>query len=202
MNKDLESSLRELNDFTKKMQDYIGNIDDSVDINALLSEHGLDMDELEKSFMTDTSKIQLPYKKLNPNAVDPKYNYDGDSGFDLYSTEEVVIGGLGRALIPTGLSFDIKDGYEIQVRSKSGLAINQGLMCLNSPGTVDNSYTGEVKVILFNTNKEPITIKQGMKVAQAVFCPVVNGRWIEPVEKKELTEKDRGSNGFGSTKLF
>jgi dUTP pyrophosphatase len=199
MNKDLESSLRELNDFTKKMQDYIGNIDDSVDINALLSEHGLDMDELEKSFMTDTSKIQLPYKKLNPNAVDPKYNYDGDSGFDLYSTEEVVIGGLGRALIPTGLSFDIKDGYEIQVRSKSGLAINQGLMCLNSPGTVDNSYTGEVKVILFNTNKEPITIKQGMKVAQAVFCPVVNGRWIEPVEKKDLTNKDRGSNGFGST---
>jgi dUTP pyrophosphatase len=102
-------------------------------------------------------------------------------------------------LIPTGLSFDIKDGFEIQVRSKSGLAINQGLMCLNSPGTVDNGYTGEVKVILFNTNNEPFKITKGMKVAQAVLCPVVNGAWVELEEKNETANKDRNSNGFGST---
>jgi dUTP pyrophosphatase len=111
----------------------------------------------------------------------------------------VTIEGLGRGLVPTGLSFDIKDGYEIQVRSKSGLAINQGLMCLNSPGTVDNGYTGEVKVIIFNTNKEPFTITKGMKVAQAVLCPVVNGGWVYLDEKNEVTKKDRNDNGFGST---
>ena len=202
MNKDLEKSLKELSEFSEKIKDYIEQNDEGFDINEMLSEYGVDMNELEKNFMMDTTKIPLPYKKLNPDAVSPKYNYESDSGFDLHSTEEVVVEGLGRALIPTGLSFDVKDGYEIQVRSKSGLAINQGLMCLNSPGTVDSGYMGEIKVIIFNTNKEPFTIKKGMKVAQAVFCPVVNGRWIEPVEKKDLTDKDRGSNGFGSTKLF
>jgi len=199
MNKDLEKSLKELSEFSEKIKDYIEQNDEGFDINEMLSEYGVDMNELEKNFMMDTTKIPLPYKKLNPDAVSPKYNYESDSGFDLHSTEEVVVDGLGRALIPTGLSFDVKDGYEIQVRSKSGLAINQGLMCLNSPGTVDSGYMGEIKVIIFNTNKEPFTIKKGMKVAQAVFCPVVNGRWIEPVEKNELSKKDRGDNGFGST---
>jgi dUTP pyrophosphatase len=199
MNNDLNSSLRELNKLSEKIQSYISENDKDIDFDSILSDYGLDMNELEKNFMTDSSKIELPYKKLNPNAVDPKYNYDGDSGFDLYSTEEIFIDGLGRALIPTGLSFDIKDGYEIQVRSKSGLAINQGLMCLNSPGTVDSSYTGEVKVILFNTNKEPITIKKGMKIAQAVLCPVVNGKWVNPIESDNKFDKDRGDRGFGST---
>jgi dUTP pyrophosphatase len=127
------------------------------------------------------------------------YNYEGDSGFDLYSTEEIVIEAFGRALIPTGLAFDIKDGYEIQVRSKSGLAINQGLFVLNSPGTVDSGYLGEVKVILFNTNKESVTIKKGMKVGQAVLSPVVNGKWVELVKKDKIDKKDRGDKGFGST---
>jgi dUTP pyrophosphatase len=72
-------------------------------------------------------------------------------------------------------------------------------MCLNSPGTVDNGYTGEVKVIIFNTNKEPFTITKGMKVAQAVLCPVVNGGWVYLDEKNEVTKKDRNDNGFGST---
>ena len=122
-----------------------------------------------------------------------------DSGFDLHAIEEVIIPAFGRALVPTGLSFDIKDGYEIQVRSKSGLAINQGLMILNSPGTVDNGYTGEVKGIIFNTNNHPVTITKGMKIGQAVLCPVVNGKWVNLVQKNNITEKDRGSNGFGST---
>jgi dUTP pyrophosphatase len=144
-------------------------------------------------------KLDLGFTKLHLDAVTPSYNYASDSGFDLYSVEDVTIEGLGRGLVPTGLSFDIKDGYEIQVRSKSGLAINQGLMCLNSPGTVDNGYTGEVKVIIFNTNKEPFTITKGMKVAQAVLCPVVNGGWVYLDEKNEVTKKDRNDNGFGST---
>ena len=157
------------------------------------------MEQLEKDMENYHETLPLPYVKLNDDAVTPSYNYPSDSGFDLYSTEEVVIDSLGRALVPTGLSFDIKDGYEIQVRSKSGLAINQGLMVLNSPGTVDSGFLGEVKVIIFNTNKESFTIKKGMKVAQAVLCPVVNGKWINLTETNKHNEKDRGNNGFGST---
>jgi dUTP pyrophosphatase len=106
---------------------------------------------------------------------------------------------LSRALVPTGLKFNIKDGYEIQVRPKSGLAINQGLTVLNTPGTVDSGYDGEVKVILYNSTQNTIEIIKGQKIAQACVCPVVNGRWLNPIEVNEITDKDRGSNGFGST---
>jgi len=165
----------------------------------ILQEYGLDVKSLEKEMDNYSPKLDLGYVKLHPDAFDPKYNYETDSGFDLHSVEEVEIPAFGRALVPTGISFDIKDGYEIQVRSKSGLAINQGLMILNSPGTVDNGYSGEVKGIIFNTNNHPVTITKGMKIGQAVLCPVVNGKWVNLVQQNKITEKDRGSNGFGST---
>jgi dUTP pyrophosphatase len=131
--------------------------------------------------------------------VDPEYAYPTDSGFDLYSTEEITIESFGRFLVPTGLHFDIPDGYEIQVRSKSGLALKQGLMVLNSPGTVDQGYTGEIKVILFNTTKNDIKINKGQKIAQAVISPVVSGKWINLVKVDNIDDKDRSDNGFGST---
>jgi dUTP pyrophosphatase len=96
---------------------------------------------------------------------------------------------------------DIPEGHEIQIRSKSGLALKQGLMVLNSPGTVDQNYTGEIQVILFNTTKDRIKIQKGQKVAQAVLCPVVAGKWVNLIEKVELTPKDREDKGFGSTGL-
>ena len=117
----------------------------------------------------------------------------------LYSTEDVWIHGFDRKLIPTGLHFDIPEGYEIQVRSKSGLALKQGLMVLNSPGTVDQGYLGEIQVILFNTTNEKIKIQKGQKIAQAVLCPVVSGKWVNLIEKNDLGTKDRNDNGFGST---
>ena len=101
----------------------------------------------------------------------------------------------------TGLSFDIPDGYEIQVRSKSGLALKQGLMVLNSPDTVDSGYQGEVKVILFNTSNQNIKIEKGQKIAQAVVCPVVNGKWVNLIKVETIDEKDRNDKGFGSTGL-
>lgn len=176
--------------------------EDTDDFDSILNELGVNMDDIENEFKNYSPKLELGYTKLHEDAVEPKYNYESDSGFDLHSTEEIVIPPFGRVLIPTGISLDINDGFEVQVRSKSGLALNQGLMCLNSPGTVDNGYTGEVKAIIFNTNKEPFTITKGMKVAQAVLCPVVNGKWVNLVQKNKVTEKDRGNNGFGSTKLF
>lgn len=172
---------------------------DDIDYNQILEEFGVDIKQLEVDMKNYRHKLELGFTKLHLDATTPSYNYESDSGFDLYSVEDVTIDGLGRGLVPTGLSFDIKDGYEIQVRSKSGLALNQGLMVLNSPGTVDSGYNGEVKVIVFNTNKEPFTITKGMKVAQAVLSPVVNGGWVYLDERNEVTKKDRNSNGFGST---
>jgi dUTP pyrophosphatase len=190
-------SLKEQAD---KLQEFLDNHDDNeLDYDMILQEYGLDVKSLEKEMDNYSPKLDLGYVKLHPDAFDPKYNYETDSGFDLHAVEEVEIPSFGRALIPTGISFDIKDGYEIQVRSKSGLAINQGLMILNSPGTVDNGYSGEVKGILFNTNNHPVTITKGMKIGQAVLCPVVNGKWVNLVQQNKINEKDRGSNGFGST---
>jgi dUTP pyrophosphatase len=190
-------SLKEQAD---KLQDFLNQHDNNeLDYDMILQEYGLDVKSLEREMDNYAPKLDLGYVKLRPDAVDPKYNYETDSGFDLHAIEEVEIPAFGRALVPTGISFDIKDGYEIQVRSKSGLAINQGLMILNSPGTVDNGYTGEVKGIIFNTNNHPVTITKGMKIGQAVLCPVVNGKWVNLVQKNKVNEKDRGNNGFGST---
>ena len=172
---------------------------ENIDYYAILENLGINYKEIDDNILNEKRKLKLGFIKLHQDAVIPKYNYESDSGFDLYSVEEIIIPPLGRALIPTGLSFDIKDGYEIQVRSKSGLAINQGLMCLNSPGTVDNGYTGEVKVIIFNTNQTTVTIHKGMKIAQAVLSPVVNGGWVNLTELQNAKNKDRGDNGFGST---
>jgi len=186
-------------DEIKKLLGEEFNTSEELDINSELSRMGIDLNELEKSFENYQPKLELGYSVSHTDAVEPKYNYDSDSGFDLHSTTDLEIPSFGRVLVPTGLSFDIKDGYEIQVRSKSGLALKQGLMVLNSPGTVDNGYVGEVQVIVFNTNNYTVTIPKGMKVGQAVLCPVVNGKWVNLVKKTKINEKERGENGFGST---
>lgn len=197
---DLEKSLRDLQDDLGISDDESLNLNNS-EYEFIKENYGIDIKDLDEQLMNPTSLLELNYQTISPDAVSPKYNYGSDSGFDLHSTEEITIEGFGRVLVPTGLRFDIKDGYEIQVRTKSGLAINQGLMVLNSPGTVDSGYNGEVKVIIFNTNKEPFTITKGMKVGQAVLCPVVNGKWVDLIKVQEIKEKDRNANGFGSTGL-
>lgn len=197
------NDLGSLKDMADKLEQMLkDNNADELSLDKIYDEFGLDIKKLDEDMKNYKPKLYLGFNKLHPDATTPKYNYAGDSGFDLHSVEDITIGPFGRALIPTGLSFDIKDGYEIQVRSKSGLAINQGLMVLNSPGTVDSGYLGEVKVILFNTNNHEVNITKGMKVAQAVLCPVVNGGWVDLDEVNDITNKDRGNRGFGSTGLF
>ena len=183
----------------EELEKYLSESSENLDFDELIKEHGIDIKELTEHFTNYSPQLELGYMKLRDGVVEPKYNYPSDSGFDLHSTEDLTIPPFGRILVPTGLSFDIKDGYEIQVRSKSGLAIKQGLMVLNSPGTVDNGYTGEVQVIVFNTNNHEVQITKDMKVGQAVLCPVVNGKWVNLTNKKIVTSKDRGDNGFGST---
>ena len=185
--KDLESLFSE------------NEVNDDLELEALMNEYGIDLNELERVFTEDVPKVQMKIKLTHEDAVLPKFAYDTDSGVDLYSVDEHVIQPMGRQLIPTGIVIDVPENHEIQIRSKSGLALNQGLFVLNSPGTVDQGYTGEIKVILFNTNKEEFIITKGMKIAQAVLCPVVCGKWIDIVKVSEVENKDRSDNGFGST---
>ena len=151
--------------------------------------------EAEIAMKTRTLQVEL----IHEDAKFPSYAYLSDSGFDLTSVEDIDIVAFGRALVPTGIKLSIPEEYEIQVRPKSGLALNYGLTVLNTPGTVDSGYNGEIKVIVFNSSNGPVKITKGMKIAQAVLCPVMNGRFVnlEPVEK--VVEKERGDNGFGST---
>jgi dUTP pyrophosphatase len=155
-------------------------------------------EEMDMMYKTKTIAIQ----RIHPEAVLPSYAYPSDSGFDLYSVEEIIISPFGRALVPTGLKVGFDEGFEIQVRPKSGLAINQGLTVLNTPGTVDSGYNGEIKVIIFNTNNVTVTIPKRMKIGQAVLCPVVNGKYVKFEEVDNISEKDRGNNGFGSTGIL
>ena len=195
---DLEKLKENLNSLYSQLSSESGE----VNFEDIMKEMDMDLEQLEKDMVEGRTLLPLSYKVIHPDAVTPKYNYDSDSGFDLHSVEDLEVRPFGRILVPTGLCFDIKDGYEIQVRSKSGLAIKHGLMVLNSPGTVDSGYNGEVQVIVFNTNNYIVTIPKGMKVGQAVLCPVVNGGWVDLVRVNEINNKDRGANGFGSTKLF
>ena len=201
MNND-EKELSELLNMLSKLKEDMGITDEELnsesdsDFESLMS---MSFDEMDQEFIKNSKTKTIKVKKLHPDAITPSYNYESDSGFDLYSMEEITIPPLGRALIPTGLSFQFEMGYEIQVRTKSGLAINQGLMVLNSPGTVDQGYRGECKVPLFNANQTSFVVKKGMKVAQAVLCPVVNGGFVHFEELDSLSETDRGDKGFGST---
>lgn len=191
-----EELEKEFQKLLKELEDSIKNDMGMYEVDEI---NGVNLEELEKNFKIDRPKQKLGFEKVHPDAVEPKYNYPSDSGFDLHSTISSVIPPLGRALIPTGIKLQIPIGYEIQVRSKSGLALKQGLMVLNSPGTVDRGYTGEIMVILFNTNQEEYFIKSGDKVAQAVLCPVMDGEVVDLINVEKVDDGERGDNGFGST---
>jgi len=183
----------------ERLQNLMNEQGDDDDINGLLEMFGISPEEYGTLFETAMKVKNLGYKKVHPDAIDPFYNYEKDSGFDLCSVEEVVLKPLSRLMVSTGLAFNIPDDHEIQIRPKSGLAINYGVTVLNTPSTIDGGYVGEVKVILFNTSREEFHIKKGTKIAQAVLCPVIQGKYVNIENIDELPQTDRGDNGFGST---
>lgn len=128
----------------------------------------------------------------------PQYETLGSAGMDLRAniTEPITLASMERTLIPTGLYMELPQGTEAQIRPRSGLAIKKGLTCLNSPGTIDSDYRGEIKVILANLSKEPQTIEPGERIAQMVIAQYTQIVW-ESVDN--LSESKRGSGGFGST---
>jgi dUTP pyrophosphatase len=192
----LDAELRKLLEQIENLTfDPEGMLEDDLET----QEMNKDLSELDNMMNEELLKVEVSYKKLTPEAISPQYAYTSDSGFDLFSVEEIGLLPFERVLVPTGLSFDIPDGCEIQIRTKSGLAINQGLMVLNSPGTVDKGYTGEIKVIIMNMNNFAVTIQKGQKVGQAVLCPVFNGNKVKFTEKDDIGASERGAKGFGST---
>ncbi len=140
--------------------------------------------------------MNLKVKKLNQNAVIPAYQSDGASGFDLHASESAEIPVGGFCAVKTGLAFEIPRGFEIQVRPRSGLAFKNGISVLNTPGTIDSDYRGEVMVILFNFGKEHFSVKKGDRVAQAVLAQIFQANLMV---SEELDSTARGEKGFGST---
>ena len=140
--------------------------------------------------------MKLLVKKLRPEAVMPRFAHPDDSGMDVCACEERVLAPGERAKIPLGLAFQPPPGTEIQLRPRSGLAIRHGISMVNTPATIDEGYRGEVCAILINHGSAPFRVEKGMRVAQAVLCPILRPR---VVETDELPETARGAGGFGST---
>ncbi len=142
--------------------------------------------------------MQVKFKKLTNTARIPEYAHPTDSGMDLFSDEEITIPAGAWCLVHTGISLALPEGTEGQVRSKSGLALKSGLQVLNSPGTIDTNYRGEIGVIMHNVSKTDYLVTKGQKIAQLVICPFYT---CSTLEVADLDSTDRDTGGFGSTGL-
>ena len=142
--------------------------------------------------------VKVLIKKLDKQAIIPKYETVGSSGLDLSANinSNLIIKPGEKCLIPTGLAVSIPKGYELQIRPRSGLAIKNSITVLNTPGTIDSDYRGEIKIVLINLGNEDFKVTSGSRIAQMILCPVSIAE-IEEIE--DLDKTDRGSGGFGST---
>ncbi|MBR2124740.1 MAG: dUTP diphosphatase [Acetobacter sp.] len=153
---------------------------------------------MQNASQTPASTLQVKVQKL-PHAEGlplPSYATAGAAGMDLLAAEAVPLPPQGRTLIPTGLCVALPPGYEMQIRPRSGLALKHGLILPNAPGTIDEDYRGEIKIILMNMGQEIFFIERGMRIAQAIIAPVSRITWLECTN---LDATERGSGGFGST---
>ena len=140
--------------------------------------------------------MQVDIKKLDKDLPTPVYKHSGDAGMDVYSTLDYTLQAGERKLVPTGLSFAVPYGFELQIRPRSGLAFKHGISIVNTPGTLDHQYRGELGVVLINHGKEAFELKRGERIAQIVFnkIEIVSLREVE-----NLSGTQRGAGGFGST---
>ena len=145
-----------------------------------------------------TVPVPVPVRRLpgNDDLPLPAYATDGAAGMDVVAAEDVTLAPGARHAVATGLAMAIPQGYEIQVRPRSGLALKHGISVPNTPGTIDSDYRGELKVILINLGDAPFDVRRGDRIAQLVLAPVVQATWLEV---DHLDETARGAGGFGST---
>jgi dUTP pyrophosphatase len=140
--------------------------------------------------------IQLQWLPHGQGLPAPTYATNGAAGLDVVAAEDVTLAPGQRHAVATGFAISIPEGFEVQVRPRSGLALKHGITCLNTPGTIDHDYRGEVKVILANLGSEPFEVRRGERIAQLVPAPVTKADFVEV---EALTETVRGAGGFGST---
>jgi dUTP pyrophosphatase len=140
--------------------------------------------------------LRIKVKKINADLPIPAYQTEGSSGLDLHASEDCLLASGDFEMVPTGIALEIPYGYEGEVRARSGLAAKFGIGVLNSPGTIDSDYRGEIKVILFNFGKKDFEIKKGDRIAQLIISKVER---IDLVEVKDLESTKREDGGFGST---
>ena len=142
--------------------------------------------------------VKILVKKFNKNIKLPVYKTSGSSGMDLmaYTKNKIIIDSGKTAIIPTGIAVAIPKNYEIQIRPRSGLAAKKAISVLNTPGTIDADYRGEIKIILINLSKKSFVVRSGDRVAQMILCPVIKAKLKEV---KNLLKTARGKGGFGST---
>ena len=147
----------------------------------------------------DAEKIKVKIV-CEDGVTPPRYESAGAAGMDLraHITEPIILGSLERTLVPTGIKIAIPEGCEVQIRPRSGLALKHGITCLNTPGTIDSDYRGEIKVILANLGKEPFTINPDDRICQMVLNKVAQIDW-DIISDEELDETSRGTGGFGHT---
>lgn len=138
----------------------------------------------------------IKVSRLYPTARLPEYAYPGDSGLDLFSAVDLSLYPGGVAFVPTGIAIELPPSVEAQIRSRSGLALKHQVVVLNSPGTIDSTYRGEIAVILYNHGPDTFVITSGMKIAQMVICPVLS---VQLQESLSLSSTVRSDAGFGST---
>jgi dUTP pyrophosphatase len=195
---DLEKFIEKLQEYEETLQsdenvgeDYFKDIDETLAgiSNLILNEQQTEFNKLTLKFVNNSK---------NP---DPTFANEGDSGFDLRANleEPITLLPFKRFLVPTGLHFQMEKGFEIQVRPRSGLAVKNGITVLNTPGTVDSHYRGEVKVPLINLGEEPFVINNGDRIAQGVLCPVFGEGKVYLESTESLNETTRGAGGFGSS---
>ena len=142
--------------------------------------------------------VRILVKKFDKNIKLPTYKTSGSSGMDLvaYIKNKIIINPGKTAMIPTGIAIAIPKNYEVQIRPRSGLAAKKGISVLNTPGTVDADYRGEIKIILINLSKKLFVVKSGDRIAQMILCPVAKGKFKEV---RKLPKTKRGKGGLGST---
>lgn len=139
--------------------------------------------------------VKVKYTKLTEDAQIFAYQHQGDAGADIYCNEDTVVQPMTPTIIKTGIAVELPKGYEMQIRCRSGLA-TKGFFIMNGVGTIDETYRGEIGVIMMNTNTVPKRFEKGDRIAQAVIAPVTKAEYVET---EELTDTVRGSGGFGST---
>ena len=183
----------------KKLEELTTNL--NVDKGETLKEMlGIDLDTIK----IPTNKPKIPIKFINKSDnKDPYYSHEGDSGFDfrafIKDGKNTRLSPSKRLVIPTGLYFEIPSGYELQARPRSGLALKYGITVLNTPGTIDSNYRGEVGIILINLGDEDFIIENGDRIAQGVIASVLTPEWSEMTKVNKLSPTTRNDGGFGST---